>query len=61
MLAEPKDFKTYEEQVDLLSARGMRIGDRHKAVERLRGGELLSPLRLLVPVSKIEDRRLWSD
>ena len=37
MLAEPKDFKTYEEQVDLLSARGMRIGDRHKAVERLRG------------------------
>ena len=38
MLAEPKDFKTYEEQVDLLSARGMRIGDRHKAVERLRGG-----------------------
>lgn len=36
MLGESKGFKTYEEQVEPLSARGMRIGDRHSAVEQLR-------------------------
>lgn len=36
MVEQPKSFKTYEEQVDLLIKRGMCVADRERAVEKLR-------------------------
>jgi abortive infection bacteriophage resistance protein len=36
VVEQPKIFKTYEEQVDLLIKRGMCVADRERAVEKLR-------------------------
>lgn len=36
MSAPIKQFRTYEEQVDLLASRGMDVGDRGAAIEQLR-------------------------
>ncbi|VTX78625.1 Abi-like protein [Actinomyces naeslundii] len=36
MIEQPKSFKTYEEQVDLLIGRGMCVADRERAIEKLR-------------------------
>lgn len=36
MVEQPKSFKTYEEQVDLLIRRGMCVADRERAIEKLR-------------------------
>jgi len=36
VVEQPKSFKTYEEQVDLLIGRGMCVADRERAIEKLR-------------------------
>lgn len=36
MIEQPKSFKTYEDQVDLLIERGMCVADRERAIEKLR-------------------------
>lgn len=56
-----KDFKTYEEQVDLLIARGMDVGDRGKAIAQLervnyyRLSGYWYPFRQLTPSGKRTD------